>query len=184
LEGQIKKGFTLIELLIVSTIILILASVVLVNMTSARAKARDSARASNLKELQTAIDLYFENNYHYPEKTAAGDSYISLCNEAGMATVMPSLGVSLQSYLPSMPQEKLAEHTGYAYCPDLASGSQEYAIGADMENTGAYPSQFTGTFFTNTGGLDMGCNIATNPGVQRNYCLAKCDYADNYCGTP
>ena len=52
-----KKGFTLIELLVVVAIIGVLASVVLVSLADARAKGRDSKRISDMKALQTAIEM-------------------------------------------------------------------------------------------------------------------------------
>src|SRR3990167_526198 len=58
LEYPESRGFTLIELLVVITIIGLLASVVLARLSSARAKARDARRYSDLLQLQLALELY------------------------------------------------------------------------------------------------------------------------------
>ncbi len=55
------KGFTLIELLVVVAIIGILSSVVLASLNSAREKARDTRRKSDLKQIQNALELYYSN---------------------------------------------------------------------------------------------------------------------------
>lgn len=57
-----SKGFTLVELLVVIAIIGLLASVVIVSVGSARAKSRDSRRISDMKALQTAMELYKDGN--------------------------------------------------------------------------------------------------------------------------
>jgi len=54
-----EKGFTLIELLVVIAIIATLASVVLASLNAARAKSRDSARAAEMQQVQTAIQSYY-----------------------------------------------------------------------------------------------------------------------------
>jgi len=61
-----KRGFTLIELLVVVAIIGILATVVVVNLSGAQAKARDSKRKSDLASIQTAISLYKLDNGTVP----------------------------------------------------------------------------------------------------------------------
>ena len=61
-----SKGFTLIELLVVIAIIGILSAVVLSALNTARAKARDNARISALREVQKALSLYYLDNGSYP----------------------------------------------------------------------------------------------------------------------
>lgn len=61
-----KKGFTLIEILIVVAIIGILSSVVVVGLGPAQRKGRDSRRLSDLRSVQTALELYYGKEGHYP----------------------------------------------------------------------------------------------------------------------
>jgi len=53
-----KKAFTLIELLVVIAIIGMLSALLLPNYMSARERARDSQRKSDLKQIQKAFELY------------------------------------------------------------------------------------------------------------------------------
>ena len=55
-----KAGFTLIELLVVIAIISLLASVVMASLNSARSKARDARRVSDVKQFQLALGLYYD----------------------------------------------------------------------------------------------------------------------------
>lgn len=66
-----KKGFTLIELLVVIAIIGILASIVLASLNSARIKSRDARRVADIKQIQLALELYFDANGSYPTATSA-----------------------------------------------------------------------------------------------------------------
>ena len=61
-----NSGFTLIELLVVIAIIGLLSSIILASLNSARVKARDAKRITSIRQLQTALELYFDSNGSYP----------------------------------------------------------------------------------------------------------------------
>jgi prepilin-type N-terminal cleavage/methylation domain-containing protein len=98
-----RRGFTLIELLVVIAIIGILAAMVTVSVTSARAKARDARRLADVKTLKNAIDQYYLQNGKYP--IIGSETGVVYCNQtqsmqdlmdviiAGLPGVYPSSGV-------------------------------------------------------------------------------------------
>ena len=65
-ENKNNLGFTLIELLVVVAIISILASVVMTSVSSARSKARNAQRKSDLHQIQLALELYYDKYGGYP----------------------------------------------------------------------------------------------------------------------
>lgn len=63
-----KRGFTLIELLVVVAIIGLLATIVALSLNSARSRARDARRVSDIRQIEAAMELYFANNKQsYPK---------------------------------------------------------------------------------------------------------------------
>lgn len=68
-----KKGFTLIELLVVVAIIGLLSTLSVVALGSARKKANDSKRLLDIKQVQTALELYYTDNNAYPTSTSAAN---------------------------------------------------------------------------------------------------------------
>lgn len=73
---SITRGFTLIELLIVIAIIGILASFIIANMSESRAQARDAERLNDLKQIQVALELYYNRNKEYPANLDGISPYI------------------------------------------------------------------------------------------------------------
>ena len=61
-----KGGFTLIELLVVIAIISLLSSIVLTSVNSARVKARDVRRKADLRQLELAVQFYYDANGTFP----------------------------------------------------------------------------------------------------------------------
>lgn len=68
------KGFTIIELLVVITIIGILTSSVTFAAGKANDKARDARRKEDLKNLSTALKLYYLDFGSYPESGVDGEA--------------------------------------------------------------------------------------------------------------
>jgi len=66
------KGFTLVELLIIIAIIGILATVILVSLASARARARDARRKADVTEIRAGLELYKDMVGKYPIVTSLG----------------------------------------------------------------------------------------------------------------
>ena len=61
-----RSGFSLIELLIVIGIIGLLATMAVVGVNVARAKARDAKRSADVAQLQKAFSLYATSQSRYP----------------------------------------------------------------------------------------------------------------------
>lgn len=68
-----KSAFTLIELLVVISIIGVLSTLSVVSLNSARQKSRDTRRVADIKQIQTALEMYALNRSDglYPATSSA-----------------------------------------------------------------------------------------------------------------
>lgn len=134
------KGFTLIELLVVIAIIGILSSVVLASLATARKKARDANRISDLKNVQLALELYYDGNQLYPDQAGAGNNTLAPIGAILVAA----------NYLPVSPNDPTAGLTYYYVGLETPGGAvntecvvgavvspacNKYVIAANLENT-------------------------------------------------
>jgi type II secretion system protein G len=98
-----NKGFTLIELLVVIAIIGLLSTMAVVSLNSARGKSRDARRMSDIKQIQTALEMYNnDEGTYYTTATAAVAS--------------TALGTELADYMAQVPDDP-RDHT-YLYSSD------------------------------------------------------------------
>ena len=122
-----KKGFTLIELLVVIAIIGLLSTLAVVALGSARVKARDSKRLADLKQLQTALELYYTDNNAYPPAAvplSLGATAAACLNATGFTTA----GCA-SPYMGQVPVDPKSGNYTYS----IASSS--YSITATLEGT-------------------------------------------------
>jgi type II secretion system protein G len=103
-----NKGFTLIELLVVIAIIGLLSSVVLASLNVAKEKARDARRASDLIQLERALQFYYDDNGTYPTVAYTEPNYFHNGNMTG------GLVTILDGYINPPPNDPLRE-SGRAY---------------------------------------------------------------------
>jgi len=88
-----KEAFTLIELLVVIAIIGLVATLAVVGLQNVRQNARDSKRVSDMRQLQTALEVFFIENGRYPTEEEWNSGSIS----------SPSSGSPLMYSIPSSP---------------------------------------------------------------------------------
>lgn len=114
-RGPNTYGFTLIELLVVISIIAILTSFLTANFIGVRQKARDAQRKSDLKQIQSALELYRSDNGAYPGSLpACGNALLS-----GSTT-----------YMQKIPCDPLSKNS-YSY----TAGTPPYKLSACLENS-------------------------------------------------
>ena len=100
MNSNYKKGFTLIELLVVVAIIGLLSSIISVAVNSSRTKARDARRVSDMKQIQSGLNLYFNTGSGYPEKTVYDAAAAAGTNVAcsGTPTLTPPKDPGIYTY--------------------------------------------------------------------------------------
>ncbi|HET8581476.1 MAG TPA: prepilin-type N-terminal cleavage/methylation domain-containing protein [Candidatus Paceibacterota bacterium] len=148
-----SRGFTLIELLVVIAIIGILSAVVLTSLNSARTKARDARRESDMKSVQLALELEYDKSGGYPTALTA---------------------LVTDDFLPSVPTDPSSANNGYGYvalpsgCNNSSSMCTSYVLAAILEGgAGVVPDNaYTGSQAITIGATSANCS--STAGI---YCL-------------
>lgn len=136
-----KRGFTLIELLVVIAIIGILSSVVLASLNTARSRARDSQRQSDILAVQKALQLYWLDNNAYPSTGSTDAVYMD--PGCGKPTTAPDQitadwvpGLVSGGYISALPRDPRGGTdaarggSGRNACYMYASNGQSYVLSA------------------------------------------------------
>jgi len=126
-RGMIRQrhGFTLIELLVVIAIIGVLASVVLASLNTARAKARNTRRISDLRQISLALELYYDTNNGYP---SSGGTWRSQCVAWGTYAASDVIPGLVPTYMPTFPADPSMAPSANTCCYLYNSNVEEYAL--------------------------------------------------------
>jgi general secretion pathway protein G len=142
------KGFTLIELLVVIAIIGLLSTLAVVALNNARAKSRDAKRVSDVKQVQTALELFFNDENSYPTNVAF---------TSGSTIAGPTSGITYMQKVP----ETVTPTDGTC---STADNTYTFSPTGTWPNVSTYTINFC--LGNNTGGVDSGLNTASPAGIQ------------------
>ncbi len=120
----IRKGFTLVELLVVIAILAILSTLGVSNFRTARIKARDLGRKSDLQAIAKSLEAYVNDHRAYPTSTLDG--------EIGCTPACPwgsAMTDGQSTYMPSLPEDAVST-LSYRY----VSTGTSYSLYAHLEN--------------------------------------------------
>lgn len=153
-----QSGFTLVELLIVIAIIGVLASLVLANLSGARERARDSQRKNDLRQLQTALRLLYNDYQQYPG--SSNDYKIRFQGTDGTDITFEwgnEFAIGTNTYMGRLPKDTLS--TGIFNYSYWRSGTDTdvYCLWGNLENssdTSISESQTRCNNYCNVGNLD------------------------------
>lgn len=125
-----RRGFTLIELLIVIAIIGVLATLLMVNFVGVRQRARDAQRKSDIRQIQSALELYRADQGVYPVSGSGNGNFPATC---GNPFVSADGAVTYMTKVPCDPFGVDYYNGGNYY---YQSGGVTYNIQACLENAG------------------------------------------------
>jgi len=132
-----QRGFTLIELLVVIAIIGLLSTLAVVALNNARMKARDAKRVSDIKQIQTALELYYNDANAYP---------------AALGTSIANGSVTYMAAVPTNPTPLDTGCTATNYTYAALSGNTSYTLSYCLGGA--------------TGGITAGSHTATPGGIK------------------
>lgn len=156
------KGFTLIELLVVIAIIGLLSTLAVVALNSARSKSRDAKRIADIKQIQTALELYFNEWNSYPLQGTAGVMASGLLGT--FMTLIPSAPIPADGTSPVCTDDTTAATTQrYFY-----NSTNNAGAACSASPCASYELQTC--LGAKTGGLDAGMHCATPGGITNSVC--------------
>ncbi len=124
-----SRGFTLVELLIVISIIGVLTTLLMANFIGVRQRARDAQRKSDLRQIQSALELYRADQGSYP----ANQLNFSVPN---CSNSIKSPDCTTSIYMQEVPKDPSGSSSSYnSGNYYFSSNGTTYTIGACLENT-------------------------------------------------
>ena len=128
-KKTLQTGFTLIEILVVMTIIGILVTLSVGSFQTSQIKSRDARRKSDLKQISTALEAYYNDKGQYPASSVSNQ--VNGCaNESTCAWGDIFEDENGTRYMVELPADPRSNKTYYYY-----SDGTLFQIYARLENT-------------------------------------------------
>lgn len=129
--NRFTKAFTLVELLVVITLLAILWTIAFVVFNNNIAESRDAGRNSDLTEINNALELYFTQEWEFPEPSHAVDiTYSGSALAWKQWTFGDSVGREIKVFWNSIPKDPRFENE-YSY--SVTAKANEFQIAAIKE---------------------------------------------------
>lgn len=122
-------GFTIVELLVVIVVIAILVALTLPNLFGLQRRARDDDRKNDLKNVQQALETYYNDNTVYP---------------SALAGLVPD-------YIAEIPTDPQGATYTYESAPTgCTTACSSYALKANLENDNDPSADANGDYVVNS----------------------------------
>jgi len=125
------RGFTLVELLIVISIMMILVTITVTQFQTAKRKAADVARKSDLNGVSKALLMYFADYGKFPAASGPGEIMIGGAALEWGGELIDGDYI----YMKVLPRENKIGAPPYCYKVDDNTTPKKYALFTMLENT-------------------------------------------------
>ncbi len=155
------------EILVVIAVVALVGIFAAVAVNSARSKQRDATRIANVRQLQSALEDYFNENNAYPEGNLLplGDAVQSAClSISGFRADCSAESAVFLRYVPGTYTDGLdglvtcGDPARNAFCYTQLNEGDDYVIHFELENA------------LEAAGLQGGVNCATQDGMEAGVC--------------
>lgn len=122
-----QGGFTLVELLIVISIIGVLSALLMANFIGVRQRARDSQRKSDLRQIQSALELYKSDSSSSTYPSAVPNA---TCSNSRVL-IADSADCNSTIYMKRVPLDPMGTSYYYSY----SASTDTYILASCLENS-------------------------------------------------
>ena len=171
-----RRAFTLIELLVVIAIIGVLATISVVALSNARSKSRDAKRVADIHQIQTALEMYYNDKGRYPLTAEFATGSLVASSTNGTSTYMAVIPTA-----PTPPDSNCAlTDNSYSYISMIGSTyTLTFCVGGQTGSVkgGVNTASPMGIAYGGAGSALTGCSCTSNSLP----CCSQCNPSTAVC---